>query len=90
MTPEICSKYYDSCSAACRKYQKQLGTYFHLIWSCPLIQIFWFTVQTEIENFLGIKIRMDPKQPRALAWSNCKIVKYHVVCCSPFDPAGLA
>ena len=33
-----------------------------LICSCPMIKLFWSTVQTEIENLLGIKIAMDPKQ----------------------------
>ena len=62
MTPEIRSKYDNSCSAACRKCQKQLGMYFHLIWLCPLIKQFWSTVQTEIENLLCITIVMDPTQ----------------------------
>ena len=62
VTPEIRSKYDNSYTAAYRKCQKQLGTYFHLIWSCPLIKQFWSTVQTEIKNLLGIKIVMDAKQ----------------------------
>lgn len=60
VTPEICSKYDNSCSA-CRKCEKQPGTYFHLMWSCPLIKIFWSSVQREIDHFLGIRTVMDPK-----------------------------
>ncbi len=80
VTPEIRSKYDNSCSATCRKCQKQPGTYFHLIWLCPLIKIFWSIVQTEIENLLGIRIAMDPKQcifgisPFSLSGQNVKLL----------------
>lgn len=51
--PEICSKYDDSCSAACRQCQKQPGT-LHLMWPCPLIKIVCSTFQTEYWILNGV------------------------------------
>lgn len=61
VTPELHSKYDDSCLATGRKCQGQVGTYFHLLLSCLMIT-FWPSIQREIQKCLDIRIQLNPKQ----------------------------
>lgn len=60
VTPLTRSKYV-TCTKFCLKCKRETGTYFHLIWTCPLIASFWSSVVQEIERSFGIKVPLDPR-----------------------------
>uniref|UniRef100_A0A3B3Z6M4 Reverse transcriptase zinc-binding domain-containing protein n=1 Tax=Periophthalmus magnuspinnatus TaxID=409849 RepID=A0A3B3Z6M4_9GOBI len=60
VTPVTRSKY-ETCTTLCFKCKKEAGTYFHLMWSCPIILSFWSSVLQETEKYLGVKVPEDPK-----------------------------
>ena len=60
VTPAIRSKYDPTCSAQCLKCKNTVGTYSHMIWSCPKIITFWLKVRKELKKVFDLNIYLNP------------------------------
>ena len=58
-TPQFLHKMYPEFSPLCLKCNKEIGTYYHCIWQCPLISRYWKNAK-ELSSIFHKKIRLDP------------------------------
>lgn len=59
-SPERLSRIYPNRRPACHRCNTEEGSFFHVVWSCPQLQIFWRGV-VDILNFIGkLRIPCDP------------------------------
>lgn len=61
-TPYIRNKYDKQCSGLCKKCKQQIGTYEHLIWSCPEIQSFWVEIGNIVSAIVKCPFELNPLQ----------------------------
>lgn len=60
VTPTQLNKFNPNNSDTCYKCGR-VGTLYHCLWDCPLIQAFWSEVMDMILQVTGIKLILDPK-----------------------------
>lgn len=60
-TPQRLAWIYPAHSEMCPKCQQAVGTYYHVIWDCPIIQDFWRKVLIEVNTVTSLSVSMDPK-----------------------------
>ena len=39
----------------------QIGTFLHIMWACPAVQIFWQQIVKNLSDALGLEIDFSPK-----------------------------
>ncbi len=59
-TPQSLNAFYPGVSPLCVKCKKEVESYMHCIWKCPLIFTFWEKVSQELDSILGKKIQINP------------------------------
>lgn len=59
-TPYLLNKINPQVSAMCTKCKKEVETYYHCLWLCPLISRFWTNVAKELSSILFKTIQIDP------------------------------
>lgn len=59
-TPQKLSNIYPTQSDRCPKCKTELGTFMHVVWSCPVIQHFWSQVVDNINTVSQLQIGMNP------------------------------
>lgn len=59
-TPQRLSRIYPTQSDRCPKCKGELGTFIHVVWSCPVIQQFWSEVVDVINSVGNLHIQMNP------------------------------
>uniref|UniRef100_A0AAR2K660 Reverse transcriptase zinc-binding domain-containing protein n=1 Tax=Pygocentrus nattereri TaxID=42514 RepID=A0AAR2K660_PYGNA len=48
-------------SSSCWKCKKEMGTFLHLIWECPLVEPFWHSVLKFLETWAGVALPVSPQ-----------------------------
>uniref|UniRef100_A0AAR2IK62 Reverse transcriptase zinc-binding domain-containing protein n=1 Tax=Pygocentrus nattereri TaxID=42514 RepID=A0AAR2IK62_PYGNA len=48
-------------SSSCWKCKKEMGTFLHLIWECPLVEPFWHSVLKFLETWAGVALPVSPR-----------------------------
>ncbi len=61
-TPYYRSKYDNECSGVCVRCKQHVGSYIHLIWSCPVIHTFWIEIGSKISSIIQHSIELNPLQ----------------------------
>lgn len=59
-TPQRLARKYPTQSDRCPKCTTEMGTFFYVVWFCPLIQKFWLDVVATINSVGGLSIGVDP------------------------------
>lgn len=58
-TPRFLHKISPQISPFCIKCKNSVGTYYHCVWQCPIIQRFWRNVATELHSIFHQQIPVD-------------------------------
>ena len=61
ITPVKLNKFNNDIPDLCNRCEKDRGTLFHCLWSCPKLQVFWREVAQEIQKILSVNIVPEPK-----------------------------
>ena len=59
-TPQSLNTFYPDISPLCGKCKREVGSYIHCIWHCPLIFKFWGKISQEINLIFSKNIQIDP------------------------------
>lgn len=59
-TPQRLSRIYPTQSDRCPKCNRELGTFIHVVWSCPVIQQFWLEVVEVINSAANLNVQVNP------------------------------
>uniref|UniRef100_A0A3Q3FRX3 Reverse transcriptase domain-containing protein n=1 Tax=Labrus bergylta TaxID=56723 RepID=A0A3Q3FRX3_9LABR len=59
-TPQFLNKMSPQISALCVKCKKEVGTYYHCVWQCPLISRYWKNVAQELGLIFHRTIKLEP------------------------------
>ena len=61
MTPENLSKMYTDVSNKCWKCEIQVGSYYHMWWSCGVAKKYWKRVHAMLQQILLCKVPLIPE-----------------------------
>lgn len=71
------SKYDKNCSPFCKHCKKRVGTYVHLMWLCPKIQLYWEKICKDVSRVVKTNVRPCPLQCiQGLPFVNPKFKRY--------------
>lgn len=56
-TPHILSIIYPGMEDTCSKCRQLVGTFLHMVWSCPVLQTYW---RADIKKVAGLHLDIDP------------------------------
>lgn len=59
-TPHRLSIIYPGVEYTCPKCRQWVGTFFHVVWSCPVLQTYWCAVVADINGVMGLHLDIDP------------------------------
>lgn len=59
-TPQRLAKIYPEKSSTCTRCELEVGTFFHMVWSCPKLRPYWSAVADRLGVVCGAEIPMDP------------------------------
>lgn len=61
MSPKRLARFQSSCSPSCPLCTGGPGTFYHLIWECPILQTYWVQVIKFLHDKMGSPVVLDPK-----------------------------
>lgn len=59
-TPHRLANIYPGVEDVCPKCRQSVGTFFHVVWSCPILQTYWREVVSDINGVAGLHLDVDP------------------------------
>lgn len=60
-TPQRLARIYLQRDPNCQRCRQEVGTFWHMVWSCPKLRLFWSAVASTLSNVIGSNLPMDPQ-----------------------------
>lgn len=79
LTPLRLAKFRDNYSPLCLRCAGSIGTFFHILWACPVIQGYWSHIVKFIHDKMGSPLTLCPKQCLLGLFPNPDSDKFHHV-----------
>lgn len=59
-TPQKLSRIYPGLDDGCPKCRQSVGTFFHVVWACPVLQTYWRDIVSDVNGVAGLQLKADP------------------------------
>lgn len=59
-TPQRLSRTYSQLDPKCTRCSIEVGTFWHVVWSCPKIRLYWEAIIVTLSDICGVSIPPDP------------------------------
>lgn len=79
LTPLRLARFQHTPDPTCRLCRADPGSFYHLIWSCPVVQTFWAQVIRFLHDNMGSPVVLDPKLCILGLLPDVEVDKYHTI-----------
>lgn len=79
-TPQRLSRIYPQRVPNCQRCKQEIGTFWHMIWSCPKIQPYWEAVASKLTDVIGTDIQVGPSILLLSYLENVDVERYSKLC----------